>query len=56
MSEARFTRHEIAELGTAKENADDRTLHGRTSHGESHSLAVRTGQLASNDPYWRHNR
>lgn len=31
--------------GTAKENADDRERHGRTSRGESHGNAIRAGNL-----------
>lgn len=31
--------------GTAKENADDRKVHGRTSSGVTHSIAVRKGRL-----------
>ena len=30
--------------GTRKENAADRELHGKTSKGESHGLAIRTGK------------
>lgn len=30
--------------GTAKENADDRARHGRTSRGASHSAAIRAGR------------
>lgn len=30
--------------GTAKENAADRERHGRTSRGESHSIAVKRGK------------
>ena len=29
--------------GTAKDNADDREKHGRTSRGSKHSIAVRNG-------------
>ena len=29
--------------GTAKENADDREIHGRTSRGAKHSMAIRSG-------------
>ena len=29
--------------GTPKENADDRERHGKTSRGESHSLAIKRG-------------
>ena len=29
--------------GTAKENADDRQAHGRTSRGPSHSAAIKSG-------------
>lgn len=30
--------------GTAKENADDRERHGRTSRGEKHAIAIKIGQ------------
>ena len=42
--------------GTAKENADDRKRHGRTSSGERHSLAIKRGIQQSSNPYWRHAR
>jgi hypothetical protein len=29
--------------GTQKDNADDRARHGRTSHGEQHSIAIKRG-------------
>lgn len=29
--------------GTAKENADDRQMHGRTSRGERHAIAIKQG-------------
>lgn len=32
--------------GTAKENADDRERHGRTSRGEKHSFAIRSSTHA----------
>lgn len=32
--------------GTAKENADDRELHGRTSRGEAHSAYIRASNQA----------
>ena len=35
--------------GTTKENAADRDAHGRTSHGEAHSQAVKGGLVA---PPW----
>lgn len=42
--------------GTAAENAADRERHGRTSRGESHSMAIRQAIAASDNPYWRHAR
>jgi len=42
--------------GTAADNAADRQRHGRTSRGPNHSGAVRSGQRASSNPYWRHNQ
>lgn len=34
--------------GTRKDNADDRARHGRTSHGPSHSAAIKRGLEAAN--------
>jgi len=34
--------------GTAKDNADDRELHGRTSRGESHSKAIKMSNHSQN--------
>ena len=42
--------------GTAKDNANDRELHGRTSRGEKHSRAIKRGIATSSNPYWRHGR
>lgn len=42
--------------GTAKENAEDRERHGRTSRGDNHSAAIRRGIQQSNSQYWRHAR
>lgn len=42
--------------GTAKDNADDRELHGRTSRGEIHSEAIKAGITNSSNTYWRHAR
>ena len=42
--------------GTQLDNAADRERHGRTSHGHSHSVAIKRGIQKSNNPYWRHAR
>jgi len=42
--------------GTRKENAADRSAHGRTSCGAKHSAAIKRGIAASLNSYWRHAR
>jgi hypothetical protein len=42
--------------GTPADNAADRARHGRTSRGETHSLAVKAGIQKSTNSYWRHAR
>ena len=42
--------------GTAKDNARDRELHGRTSRGIKHSNAIKCGIRKSTNPFWLHAR